>query len=155
MKHEFECKLIAKGPGGAWTHLPLPFNAEEVFGRRGRIPVSGTLNGFPFRRALTPLGNAEHYMMVDKTLKAGANTGPGQQVHVVLELDLEERRVEVPEELAAQLAHDHISSAAFARLAYSHQKEYTDWISTAKRPETRTKRAAQAVEMLRAGKRFR
>jgi len=155
MKHTFETTLIARGPKGAWTHLPIPFSAVEVFGRRGRIPVAGTLNGFAFRRALTPLGNGHHYMMVDKTIKAGANVAAGAYVHVELVLDEAERRVPIPEELATLLAIDQTSHDAFLRLAYTHQKEYADWISSAKKPETRQSRAQKTIEMLRGGKRLR
>ncbi len=36
-------------------------------------------------------------------------------------------------------------------LSYPHQKEYVDWISEAKRPETRERRIARTVEMLLDG----
>jgi uncharacterized protein YdeI (YjbR/CyaY-like superfamily) len=39
----------------------------------------------------------------------------------------------------------------FEALAFSHRREYARWIGEAKRPETRDRRAARAVEMLRAG----
>ena len=37
-------------------------------------------------------------------------------------------------------------------LAYTHRQEYARWIQEAKREETRARRVAQALEMLRAGK---
>jgi uncharacterized protein YdeI (YjbR/CyaY-like superfamily) len=37
-------------------------------------------------------------------------------------------------------------------MSYSHRKDYADWIEEAKRPETRERRVAKAVEMIREGK---
>jgi len=41
--------------------------------------------------------------------------------------------------------------AAFDKLSYTHKKEYTRWITGAKREETRAARLAKSVEMLRSG----
>ena len=57
---------------------------------------------------------------------------------------------EVPEELAAALAADAVASSAFRALAPSHRREYSSWVGEAKRPETRVRRAAEAVVRLRA-----
>jgi len=40
-------------------------------------------------------------------------------------------------------------------LATFYRKGYTRWVEEAKRPETRTKRLAEMVELLKAGKRQR
>ena len=37
-------------------------------------------------------------------------------------------------------------------MAYTHRKEYARWIAEAKREETRDRRVAQALEMIRAGR---
>lgn len=39
----------------------------------------------------------------------------------------------------------------FASLAYTHRKEYVNWITEAKKEETRLRRIAKAVEMVAAG----
>jgi len=40
----------------------------------------------------------------------------------------------------------------FTSLAYTHRKEYVNWITEAKKEETRRRRIAKAVEMVTAGK---
>ena len=40
---------------------------------------------------------------------------------------------------------------AFAKLSYSHRREYVDWVEEAKRPETRARRIAATVERVREG----
>ena len=58
----------------------------------------------------------------------------------------------MPEALAAALAADPQAAASFERMAFTHRREYARWIAEAKRAETRQRRVAQAVEMIRAGK---
>ena len=58
----------------------------------------------------------------------------------------------MPDALAAALAADPESARIYAALAYTHRKEYARWIDEAKREETRDRRVAQALEMIRAGR---
>ena len=72
-----------------------PVDVLEVFGTRARVPVRGTINGFPFRSSLMPMGGC-HMMPVNKTLREGAGVEAGDMVEVVMERDDEKRTVEVP-----------------------------------------------------------
>ena len=60
---------------------------------------------------------------------------------------------EVPEALAEALARDDLATASFNAFPPSARRDYCEWISEAKREETRAKRLAQAIEWLREGKR--
>jgi hypothetical protein len=48
---QFKTRLTARGPGGAWTFLEIPFSVEKEFGSKARIAVAGTMNGFPFQNS--------------------------------------------------------------------------------------------------------
>jgi len=96
---EFDALLVAKGPGGAWTFLPIPFNVQEVFGTAERLAAAGTVNGFPFRNSLMPEGDGSHSMIFNKELQAGACAKAGDRVQVVLERDQGERQIATPAEL--------------------------------------------------------
>jgi len=152
MKKRFTVELTARGPNGAWTFFTLPFSVEETFGTKARLPVKGTINGEPFTSSAMPVGDGTHALAVSKALQAAARASAGDRVTVVLEPDLEPRTVDVPAELQAAFAAAHTAHAAFSALAYSHQKEYVSWITSAKRPATRERRVAQAIEMLTSGK---
>jgi len=56
-----------------------------------------------------------------------------------------------PPDLAAALKRNKQAHAAFARFSPSHQREYIEWITEARREETRHRRVAQAVEWLAEG----
>ena len=57
-----------------------------------------------------------------------------------------------PDDLAAALKENRQAAAAFKAFSPSHQREYVEWITQAKREETRQKRLAQAIEWLAQGK---
>jgi hypothetical protein len=154
MVKRFTVKLTGRGPKDAWTFISVPFSVEKTFGTRARLSVKGTMNGFPFQNSLMPEGDGTHAMAVSKELQAGARARAGDTVTVVMEPDMGPRSIEVPAELRTALAGARVAKAAFDALAYSHQREYVSWVAGAKKPETRERRAAQAIEMLTTGKRL-
>lgn len=60
--------------------------------------------------------------------------------------------IEIPPEFAAALAKHKAASRSFEAFSPSHRREYIEWISEAKRPETKTKRIETALEWLATGK---
>ncbi len=60
--------------------------------------------------------------------------------------------IPVPDDFAAALAANPNAKATLEGFAPSHRREYLEWITEAKREETRAKRIAQAVEWLAEGK---
>jgi uncharacterized protein YdeI (YjbR/CyaY-like superfamily) len=113
------------------------------------------MNGFPFRSSLFPNGDGTHHMMVNKAMKTGAQAQAGDTVRVVLEPDTAPRTVETPPDLVAALATSPDAQARYEQLAYSHKKEYVEWIESAKKDETRARRVEQAVAMVLEGKRLK
>lgn len=57
-----------------------------------------------------------------------------------------------PDDLAAALKKNKKAAAVYAAFSPSAQREYVDWISEAKRNETRAKRLATAIEWIAEGK---
>ncbi|MBC7991333.1 MAG: YdeI/OmpD-associated family protein [Luteimonas sp.] len=58
----------------------------------------------------------------------------------------------VPADLAAALKKDAKARATFGAFPPSHRREYIEWITEAKRDETRQRRLAQTLEWLAQGK---
>ena len=124
----------------------------EVFQRKGRVPVKGTVNGFPFRSSLMNMGDG-HMMVVNAQLRAGAQCKAGDTVAVVMELDEDERTVGVPASLKKIIDGDPKARESWSKLSFTHQKEYVREIESAKRIETREKRIGAMMEALRQGRR--
>ena len=55
--------------------------------------------------------------------------------------------------LAEALADAPDARAAFDGLSFTHRREYATWIAEARREDTRARRVAKAIQMLRAGTR--
>jgi uncharacterized protein YdeI (YjbR/CyaY-like superfamily) len=60
--------------------------------------------------------------------------------------------VEMPDDLAAALSASPAAQATYDRFPPSCRREYLEWVIEAKRPETRARRIAQAVEQMAEGK---
>jgi hypothetical protein len=148
---EFKTELVARGPGGAWTYLQVPFSVPEVFGRKGQVPVRATINGFTFRNSLMP-SNGVHILGIGKGVLAAAGAATGDTVEVKLALDDAPRTVDVPADLGAALSNAPSQAKSFAALSYSHKKEFVDWIQSAKKPETRVSRIEKTIAVIAARK---
>jgi antitoxin component of MazEF toxin-antitoxin module len=141
--------LVSRGPAAA---VVLDDDQVAVVGEGARrFPVVATVNGYTWRTSVARMGG-EFLVGLNRAVREGAGVQAGDQVEVELELDAAPREVEVPRALADALAADGEAREAFDRLAYTHRKEYARWIEEAKRDETRRRRVAQALEMLRQGK---
>ncbi len=148
-EHRFRATLSASARGGGrWVEVP--FDPREVFGE-ARPPVVGTINGTEYRSRLAVYGG-HTYLGLTREIRDAAGVDVGDEIDVVLRRDDEPRQVSVPGELVAALtcAEPEIR-ARFDDLAFSHRREYAQWVGGAKRSETRERRAAQAVEALRDG----
>lgn len=62
------------------------------------------------------------------------------------------KELRVPADLAAELKKHRTAGKAFANFSPSHRNEYIEWITEAKRPETREKRLATTLQWLAEGK---
>jgi len=142
--HRFQTVLGAEGSG---VFIEIPLDVRALF-ERARPAVKGTINGHPFQSTAAVYGG-RYYLPVKRALREAAGVAAGDAVVVELEADEEPRTVEPP----ADLAGDPAAGAAFAGLSYTHQREYAEWVSEAKRAETRRRRVEQAVAMLRDGRR--
>lgn len=75
---------------------------------------------------------------------SSANPAPG--------VDYTNRTIEVPKDLQKLLDKNKTAAAFFEGLAFSHRREYVEWIVSAKKEETKTKRLETTMEKLMAQK---
>jgi hypothetical protein len=146
---EFKTMLEARGPAAAV--ILDDGQAAEVGEGKKRFPVVATVNGYTWRTTVARMGG-EFLVGLSREVRDGAGVAAGDEVDIVLALDVAPREVDVPAALATALAGDAAAATAFERMSYTHRKEYARWIVEAKREETRERRVQQAVEMIRAGK---
>lgn len=145
----FRTQLQRRGPAAA---VVLDDAQVATVGEGSkRFPVAATVNGYTWRTSVARMGG-EFLVGLNREVRENAGVEAGDDVEVIIALDDAPREVEVPEALAAALAADPQAAASFERMAFTHRKEYARWVAEAKREETRQRRVAQALDMIRAGK---
>jgi hypothetical protein len=145
-KHTFAAPIKDAGGGGAYVEVP--FDVEAAFGSK-RPKVKALIGGVPYRGTLTRMGTECHVLGIRKEIREQTGKTFGDEVTISLELDTEPRVVEIPVELAEALRIEPEMEAYFRSLAYTHQREYVEFINEAKKPETRTRRVAETIDLLR------
>ena len=130
-----------------------PFDVKEVFGSK-RVKVKATFDGVEYRGSVVNMGGC--YMLgLTQEIRNKIAKGFGNEVLVTLEKDEDERIVEVPEDFAIAMNCNEIAVSTFKSLSFTAQKEYVNWITSAKREVTRSERIIKAVSLLSEGKRLR
>lgn len=140
---------IEPGPGGG-AFVTFPYNVEQEFGVKGRVPVQASINNIPYTGSLMQCGGRYHMLGILKSIRQQLGKQMGDTVDVRIWKDEGVRTVEVPDEFAA-LMRKHGIREFFDSLSYTHRKEYCRWIAEAKKAETRAARLGKSVEMLRKG----
>ena len=147
-KFKFKAKIEAGDGGGAY--VLFPYDIEKEFGAKGKVPVKATFNGAPYTGSLIKYGNPQHMLVVLKAIREQIGKGPGDIIEVAVWKDEEKRTLEVPAQFEKLMKNEGLLPF-FEKLSYTHRKEYCRWITEAKKEETRLKRSAKAIEMLKRG----
>ena len=145
---QFSAELERAGKSSA--RLRVPVDLKELYGR-ARPPLMVTIRGHTWRTTPGVYGGVA-YIGLNKGVRPAAGVDAGDRVRVTMELDTEQRTVDVPDDLRSALAEDPAAQAAFDKLSFTHRREYVEWVEGAKGPETRTRRIAAAVAYVREGK---
>lgn len=122
-------------------YIEFPFSVEEIFGLRGMVKVKALFDGkVEYRGIMSNMGTGCHILILTQEIRGKLGKTFGDSVSVEVEHDLEKREVIIPEEILELLNKYPEAQAFFGKLSYTHRKEYINWITSAKREETRAKR---------------
>lgn len=137
-------------PFGPATALFLSDEQVEELGGGKRAPVRVTIEGRSARLRLAVM-DGRNCIGISKANRAALGVDLGDTVTAVIELDEAPREVELPPELVEALGTDSEAKARFEALAFTHRKEFARWVSEAKRAETKERRVAETLQMVRSG----
>ena len=135
--------------GRTATGIEVPSSVVDALAAGKRPPVRVTLHKHTYRTTVARMGG-RFLVPVSAEVRKAAGVTAGDELDVGIELDDAPRTVDVPPDLAAALAEAPAAAQAWEKLAYTHQKEWARSVEDAKKPETRARRIAAAVEALRA-----
>lgn len=131
--------------------ITVPEDVVVALGAGRRPPVVVTINGKSYRSSIAVMGG-QNMVGVSAVNRDLTGASAGDVVEVDVELDMQPRIIDVPEDLAVALEADPEAKAFYATLNYSSQRRYVDPIADAKSPDTRARRIAKVVADLRSGK---
>lgn len=139
--------VLEKDDKTSGTFFQIPDEVMQALGGK-RVAVRGEINGVPYR-AWAVRYRGVQMMGIRGDQRDAMGIAAGDTIEVEMERDTEERLIEPPPDLAEALASDTNLAEAWDKLPYSHKREHAEAIASAKKPETREKRLAKALEMLR------
>lgn len=145
----FRAELLSTGKTTAGFEVPEPVLEELGGGRHPKVAV--TVNGYRFRTSIARMGD-RYLLGVSSQRRAEAGVAAGDVVDVEVVLDTAPREIEVPEDLAAALAAEPAAAEFWNTLSYSKQQWHVLQITGARTAETRARRPARSVALLREHK---
>ncbi len=145
----FEVTIERTGPNTAG--IPVPDDVLTALGGGRRPAVTVSLNGYTYRSTVGSMGGRS-LIPLSSAHRAAASLEGGETLAVELELDAAPRTVVAPPDLAAALAAAPAARATFERLSNSDKSWHVLQVEGAKAPETRARRIAKSVAMLREGR---
>jgi len=143
----FRTTLLASGNN---VGIVVPEDVLTAFERGKRVPVVVTIDGgYQYRNTVASMGGRFLISFNAETRKA-TGRGGGDEVEVRLDVDDAPRTIELPDDLAAELAQDGAARAAWDALSYSRQRGHAESITGAKAADTRARRVGKVLAALRS-----
>jgi hypothetical protein len=137
--------------GKTATGIRVPDEVVTGLGAGKRPPVRVTIRGHSYRSTVAVMGGV--FMVgVSAENRASAGVAGGDVVDVDIELDAAPREVALPPDFAKALRRDSAARRVFDGLSYSQKKWHVSSIEGAKTDETRQRRIAKSIGMLREGR---
>jgi uncharacterized protein YdeI (YjbR/CyaY-like superfamily) len=146
----FDYKGIMCGMAAHKQHCSFGFwRGSELALESGRSASEG-MGHFGRITSLSDLPDEE--TLIGYVRKAVALKDSGAKQPTRAEPKKERAELEVPEYFAAALRKNRKAQQTFENFSYSRRKEYLEWVTGAKREETREQRLATAMEWMAEGK---
>ena len=141
---------ISQADGNA-TGIEIPDEVLTAFGAGKKPAVTMSVNGYAYRSTVATV-NGRPMVGFSAAHRAASGLAGGDEVEVNIELDTAPRVVDVPPDLQAALDAEPLAQATFDRLSNSMKGYHVSQVLDAKTPETRQRRIAKSISVLREGK---
>ena len=145
-KLKFSTVLLQAGKTATGIKIP-----PEIIGQLGagkKPPVKVTINNFTYRSTVAVMGG--NFMVgVSAENRVGAKVKGGDTINVTIEVDTEERVLEIPDIFNIALNKNIAAKKKFDSLSYSKKKALVLPVSNAKTDETRNRNIAKAMSALK------
>lgn len=144
----FHTTVLQTGKNTAGIQVPEEVIEQLGGGKRPLVRVK--IGNYSYRSAIAVM-DGKYMISFSADHRQASGINGGDEADVTLELDLEARTVELPDDLLKALEQAN-ALEAFEKSAPSMKKEYVRQVEEAKAADTRERRIAKIVEKLVAGK---
>ena len=140
--------FLEKFPGkGGWVYTVIEEIPQDKKAKFGWVQVSGFIDTFELKNyKLMPMGNGKLFLPVRAEIRKAIKKKEGDHVHVKLWID--NSSPIFPEEIINCLKDEPQAYSTFLTFSDSEQKAYIDWITSAKKEETRVERIITTINKL-------
>lgn len=132
------------------TYIPVELDVEKTFGKK-RLKVKVWFDDVLYHGLLAKYAG-EYHLLINKSIRAKLGKEAGDSVRVQIQEDTEERILDTPLLLKDFFKKEKELKPVFDTLSYTHRKEYTDWLTSAKKEETLQNRLIKFKALLSAKK---
>ena len=145
----FAAPVLRLESGMKMHYLPIPEEMATVLQERKVRRVIGTLNGIPVNRGVMGSKEGDCYLILGRSLLRDIGVILGDTVEAELEEDPNPNQVDIGEEFEAVLEEDEAAADRFYTMTPGKQRSLAHYVTSAKRVETRIKRALELAYKLR------
>ena len=145
----YKFSAIIQRSSGWGAFVIFPHDVLTEFGLKGRVPVQARLDGLPYAGSLMTCGTPYHLLAVPKDIRAQLAKEPGDPIVIELWKDDAPRTIELPEDFIKLLKKEKLL-ADFETLSMTRRKEYRNWLTSAKKEETRQRRLSKSIDILKS-----
>lgn len=146
---KFKTTILTAGKTA--TGISIPDDIVESLKAGKKPPIKVTINGYTYRSTVAVM-SGKYMVGVNAAVREISGVRGGDTLIVEIELDTEERVVELPTDFKRALDKNTNAKKLFETLSFSKQKNYITLIEQAKTDETRQKRVDKSIADLIANK---
>jgi Domain of unknown function (DUF1905)/Bacteriocin-protection, YdeI or OmpD-Associated len=138
-----------KGEKTGWSYIEITAAQAQKLkpGYRVSFRIMGKLDNYSFEKtALLPMGDGNFILPINGKIRKAIGKRRGDSISVTMEAD--KRPLSLSKDFMKCLKDDEVARLHFNSLPKSHQHYFSNWIESAKTPQTKTKRIVMAVTAL-------
>jgi uncharacterized protein YdeI (YjbR/CyaY-like superfamily) len=150
MPHFLHSHKILCGMGAFKAHCALGFWQRDVLKIEGS--ERSAMGDFGRITSVKDLPPARQFATIVKQAAKNIDAGTDKPAVKKAAVRRDPSSIVAPDDLAAALKKNRAAQKTWDGFSYSHRKEYVEWVTEAKREETRKKRIGEAVANMAEGK---
>ena len=149
LEFKYQTKITRSGIGLNAHIVPVPDEVADRLKAARITRLVGALNGHPIRRALKGYADGGSFLIIGLTTLRGMGLSENAVVKVELRPDPNPDDLDIPDEFLIALEQNEEANTRWQSFTIGKQRSLVHYVASAKREETRIKRAIDMVSKIR------